>query len=372
MAFKTRDAVLAYQESKTDSETHMEDLDVVDPISAITLEVTCTNGATSNKGNFISDIVSKVEVVDGSDTLVSLSGAQLQALEFYKTKQLPCVFPSEWGSGSQREQFNILFGRYLWDKEYALNPARFRKPQLKITFNKAAIRAAGATGFASGTNIYLTIVVKLIEEGARASAYFMQKQIRSWTTSSSGDEQVPLPVDYPYRLAMIRGWLSGYDINEIFSDVKITCDKDKFIPLNRNVQQLDAEAIRLFGLCHYKHDALVYNNAEVRVIPNKEPEYLAKIRNPAVPRVIVPYAQWSSIIYTQLYDMDGALDGTERQATGVVWGHAPHATLCIPFGLMDDPTTWFNAPSYGDIDLVLTQATASGAASVVLEQIRPN
>ena len=88
--------------------------------------------------------------------------------------------------------------------------------------------------------------------------------------------------------------------------------------------------------------------------------------------MIVPYAQWSSIIYTELYDLNGALDSTERQATGVVWGHAPHATFPIVFGLLDDPSTWFNAPVYGDIDLVLTQATASGAASVVLEQVRPN
>jgi hypothetical protein len=51
-------------------------------------------------------------------------------------------------------------------------------------------------------------------------------------------------------------------------------------------------------------------------------------------------------------------------------GHAPHATLPIPFGLMDQPDTWFNPVGRGKVELVLTQKVAA-TCQLVLEQLRP-
>lgn len=372
MAFKTRDVVLAYQETKTDTETHIEDLDVIDPISAITLEIDCANGATSNLGNFVSDIVTKVEVVDGSDTLISLSGAQLQALEFYKTGRMPLIMASEFASGNQREQFNILFGRYLYDKSYGLNPARFRKPQLKITFNKAAIRAAGASGFAAGDTISLSVIAKLIEEGASPSAFFMQKQIESFTAAASGDKVISLPVDYPYRMLLLRSYEQGVDLDEAITTLKLSCDKDRFVPLNRKVHQLASEALARFGRSMLKHDIYTYNGLAFREINNKENSSTVYTFADTTGIFAGIYYEWSSEGKLTVFGHAGGAVGSLTQFTLKEDGHLPHACLAIPFGLLDDPGTWFNAPAYGDIDLVLTQGNAGGAASVAVEQVRPN
>jgi len=48
---KTRDALLDYQKTVKDTEQYTKDLNLTEPISAIALEIECTNGATSNKGN---------------------------------------------------------------------------------------------------------------------------------------------------------------------------------------------------------------------------------------------------------------------------------------------------------------------------------
>jgi len=81
---------------------------------------------------------------------------------------------------------------------------------------------------------------------------------------------------------------------------------------------------------------------------------------------------WSNDLYPFLYTNAGVVDTNDRKFTMVEEGHCPHAAIAIPFGILDDPSTWFNAPAYGDIDLVLTQDTASSAVSVCVEQIRPN
>ena len=368
---RVRDGVIEYQKTITDTETLIKDINIPDPISAFYLEVECTNGATSNEDNFISDIITKIEVVDGSDVLVSLNMSQLEALYFYKTGEPSTLFPSEWASGAQRHGVYLLFGRYLWDPMFCFVPTKYRNPQIKITANKAAIRAASATGFATGNNILVTIVAKIFEEGASPVGHLMVKQIDSFTSAASGDKRIELPTDYVYRLLMPRFWIEGSDIDEVVTDLKLTCDTDKFIPFNRKVKQLDAEAQARFGLARLKHDFFRGGSFTARTLCNKEPWVTGFVKTPATPRVIVPWAQWSSTYNGELYDMAGVLDGTARQITAMEEGHALHATLPVVFGRFMEPDTWFDPKTYGKIELVMTQAVVSAVCEIVLEQVRP-
>jgi len=366
---KTRDAVLLYQETQTDTATRILDIDLADPISAFWIEVHCTNGASYNLDNFISDIVTKIEVVDGSEVLASLNMFQLEALHFYKTGKVPVLFPSEWGGGQQRHGAMLLFGHYLWDPTLCLVPTQYKNPQLKITFNKAVNTTAGTTGFASGNNIILTVVAKVIEEGASPMGFLMQKQIESFTSATSGDKRIELPTDYPYSMLLCRFYVSGSDIDEVISHLKLTCDTDKFIPVDRKVKQLDEQAFATFGPVDYKHDFHRGGSFTAVVLVNKEPWITGFVKTPATPRVIVPWAQWSSNYNGELYDMAGSLDGTARQITGHVHGHALHATLPVIFGIYGNPGDYFPAPNYGKIELVLSQEVAA-VCEIILEQRR--
>ena len=250
-------------------------------------------------------------------------------------------------------------------------PTKYRNPQIKITANKAAIRAASATGFATGNNILVTIVAKIFEEGASPVGHLMAKQIDSFSSVASGDKRIDLPTDYVYRMAMLRLWIEGSDIDEVISNLKLTCDTDKFIPFDRKVKQLDAQAYAQFGEISYKHDLFRGGSFTARILPNKEPWVTGFVKTPGTPRVLVPWAQWSSDYNAELYDMAGVLDGTSRQITGWIHGHALHATLPVPFGRFMEPDTWFDPKTYGKIELVMTQAVASAVCEIVLEQVRP-
>ena len=368
---RIRDGVIEYQKTITDTETLTKDINIPDPISAFYIEVECTNGATSNKGNFISDIITKIEVVDGSDVLASLSMAQLEALYFYKTGRMPVMFPSAFASGVQRHGCYLLFGRYLWDPMFCLVPTKYRNPQIKITANKAAIRAASATGFATGNNILVTIVAKIFEEGAAPVGHLMAKQVDSFTSVASGDKRIELPTDYVYRLLMPRFWVQLSDIDEVITDLKLTCDTDKFIPFNRKVKQLDAEAFAAFGLGRIKHDIFAQHQIAFRLIFNKEPWYTPLSWEDATPEIIGDRYFWSSEGKLDITDNAGAVVSSDMKISGMEEGHSPHATLPVIFGRFMEPDTWFNPQTYGKIELVMTQGVASAVCEIVLEQVRP-
>ena len=366
---KTRDGVLLYQQTETDTETETIDIDKSDPISAFYIEVDCANGATSNKGNYISDIVTKIEVVDGSDVLASLNQFQLEAMHFYKTGKMPALFPSELASGNQRHGAYLFFGRYLWDPLYALVPGRFTNPQLKVTFNKAAVRAASATGFATGDTIKLTVVSKIMEDGANPQGFLMQKQVDSFTSATSGDKRIELPRDHVYRMALIRAYVQLSDIDEVITDLKMTCDTDKFVPFNRKVHQLDKEAFIQFGAGRLKHDILTQHQAAFRLLFNKEPSLLVYPWEDASPPIVGIRYTWSSEGKLDITDNAGSTIGTDQAFTCVEEGHALHATLPILFGRYMDPDTWFDPTLYGKVELVFTQAVAA-TCQVLLEQVR--
>lgn len=367
---RKRDAVLVYEETQSsDASTKTIDLDIVDPVSAFYLEFDATNSTDDNEDNFISDVITKVEIVDGSDVLYSLPYDMLEAIYFYKLKKCPTMFPSEWIGGHQRHGCLLMFGRYLWDPEYAIDFARFKNPQMKITWNLAAVRAVGTTGFATGT-LKISVVAKIMEDVPGPGKYLMSKQLDEWTNGTSGEERKELPTDHTYRMLMIRAWVEGSDIDEVISQVKITADADKYIALNRYVKQMDAEALAEFGPFAYKHDVHRGGSVTIRVIPNKEPHYTPYCQDPGQPKEFVLWAQWSSNVNMEVYTGAGVLDGTDRDITGWVMGHAIHATLPVLLGDMDKPDSWFDPTPYRKLEAVITNGGTAGTCEIIAEQVR--
>lgn len=368
-----RDAVLEYQKVLDNVGTFIKDLDVTDPVTALYLEFEATNETTSNKGNFLSDILTKVEIVDGSEVLYGLTLAELEALHFYKLGKTPTLFPSEWGSGIQRHGCFLMFGKYLGDQEYAMDFNRFKNPQLKITTNIAAIRAIGSNvGFATGT-IKASIIAKVMEEAPPPAQYLMAKELLSFTSSSSSgaEERKELPLDYIYRMLMTRHWVQLSDIDEVTSNLKLTVDADKFIAFNRKVKQMDAEAFAIFGEGRVKHDIFTQHQAAWRMLFNKEPNYTPLSWEDATPEIIGNRYLWSSEGKLDITDNGGTAITSDMKISGVEGGHALHATLPIPMGLMNDPSTWFNPTPYKKLELVFTSGGTAGACAVVAEQVRP-
>lgn len=371
---KNRDAVIEYQKVLDDAGTLTKDLSIVDPVSAIYLEHQVTNESTSCKGNFLSDVITKIEIVDGSDVLYSVNLTELEALHFYKTGKTPTLFPSEFASGKQRHGVLLMFGRSLWDQDYAIDFTKFKNPQLKITSNIDAITTHGSNvGMATGT-LLCTIVAKVLEGMAAPGKYLMAKELLSFTSSSSSgaEERKDLPLDLVYRMLMTRHWVQQSDIDEITSTLKLTADSDKYVAFNRKVKQLDAEAFALFGAGQLKHDIFTSHQAAFRMLFNKEPFYTPLSWEDATPEIIGDRYFWSSEGKLDITDNAGSVVSSDMKISGIETGHALHATLPILFGDPTNPNTWFDPTAYKKLELVFTSGGTAGACAVVAEQVRPN
>lgn len=370
---KTRDAVLVYEETQSsDASTKTIDLDIVDPVSALGFEFKATGGTTSNINNPLYRAVTKIEVVDGSDVLCSLGMEELQALEFYKTGKDPHMNINDHASQSQEVGGLILFGRELWDPDFAMDFKRFRNPQLKITWDLAAVRAVQAeTAWGTGT-FKISAWAKIMEDAIAPGKYLMAKEIDSWTSGSSGTERKDLPVDYAYRMLLLRSFLAGNGIYENVSNIKMTCDTDKFIPFDRNEKQLSYEMCQRFGKANVWRKAFASNNDSIDHPINLEPQVnIMKTGNATLRGYDVGFNySWTGRANVYVCDTSGGVYGTDQVLQCLINGGDLHETVPIPFGDLDKPETWFDPTTYKKVELVLTMAAAA-VDTIVLEQVRP-
>lgn len=359
---------LYYELGLDDTGTKIIDLKTKDPLSAIRLEFKGTNGATHNKENLMNDVITKIEIVDGSDLLYSLNMKQAQALQWYNTKRMPFIRIEERGGGSIREEVVMQFGRYLNDPEYYLDLTKFNNPQLKITTDEDAVRAMGATGFLT-TTFKVTINLHVIEEGAADPlGFFMSKEVYSFTSATSGDEHVDLPRDYPYAGILLRSYVSGNDLNENISTLKLSCDAGKFIPIHKKCGDIMTMNEFDFGLQQIRCQLYRKNAETVKHIINKEP--VAVLEPDETTYITRCIYQWSGQFTLYLTDHAGAAYTSETWIRALITGNGIHSTLFVPFGLLGEVGTYFDPTEWNDIDLVLTQAAAA-VCQVVAQQLRP-
>lgn len=364
---KYRRNELYHQQTLDDTGTKIIDLNFKDPLSAIGLQFEGTNGGTSNKSNWMSDIITKIEIVDGSDVLLSLSLKQAQALQTYKTGKMPYINFEEAAGGTGKDEVLLLFGRYLWDGEYYLDLTKFSNPQLKITTDEDVIRAMSATGWLSGS-FKVSITAFIIAEGAAtAKAFFMQKEVYNFTAATSGDEHVDLPRDYPYVSMMLNSTIKLSDCHELITKFKMSCDSDKFVPLDQYTKFYQEQHENMLDPLQMRCILFRKNmeNPEFPIYYNPRITYTPKVAK----RIVGSDWMWSGAADLLLYGDTGAAVTAEEQVWATIVGGSLHNTIYVPFGLMANPETYFSVADWNEIKLILAQG-AAGSIKITLQQLR--
>lgn len=365
---KYRDNELYHDLSLDDTGTKQIDLNFNDPLSAITLLFYGKNGATSNKANCMHDVVTKIELVDGSDVILTASLKELQAMHAYQTGNFPYSLAYETGGGDSKDHVTIFFGRWLWDQDYFLDLTKFGNPQLKITTDEDVVRAMGADGFLS-TYFDVSIISHVMEDPALVSkGFLMSKEIYAFTSGTSGNQYIELPRDHPFVTLMLHSTIQGSDIHELISNIKISCDSDKFIPLDRDGKDLSETyenfhpPFRMRGYLYRANNETfrfpLYYNPRITLMPT------------ATSRMCGTPWCWSGNALLYLYDNDGAAVSSEESILAEFYGTDPHCSIQHTFGVFNDPATYFDPTTWKEVKLVLTQA-AAGPVKVVLQQMRP-
>lgn len=364
---KFRTSEMFFELALDDTGTKPIDLKTKVPLSAIRLEFKGTNGASYNKSNRMDDVITKIEVVDGSDVLYSLNLKNGQAQQFFDTKRTPFIRIEERGGGSIRQQVLMLFGPKLNDLDYWLDLTKFTSPQLKITTNEDAVRAMGTTGFLSGS-FKVTVTLHLIEEGANPSkGFFMCKEVYSFTSATTGDEHVSLPMDYPIAGILLRSYVAGNDINENISHVKLSCDVGSYVPIDKKLGDIITMNEEDYGICEIRAQLDRKNGETVLHCINKEP--VAMLLGDEAVLVMQAMYQWSGQFNLTMQDNSGSAVTAERWIRAIIQGTCLHSATYIPLGVHDNVETYFDPKAWNDVELILTQAAAA-VTEINLQQLR--
>jgi len=362
-----RKTYLADNWTLADAGTRTFDLNVTDPITVLWLKFQCTNGATSNRGNTLAECISAIELIDGADVLYSLTGQQALALAAYQLGTLPRQAISEVGGDVFSYTLPILFGRYPGDVEFALDPSRFTNPQLRITWNLGAVRAVALTAFATGT-LQVSVVANVMEGVSAPTHFLMAKQHYTWTSSAAGTEYIDLPVDYPYRGAIFRGYKVTNPWHWQWDQIRINCDGGKFVLLNERGWDLINELSAFQGRFQYRHNFYAGNGAFLATILG-ESESLSLL-----PQIIVDcvpeYSSTGAGCGSLQVRTAGALDAANRRWIGDVSGWNPYSCVYYPFGRQDVPADWFTPGMFKGVKLEVRGGVDDSAMSVCLVQDR--
>jgi|GEM_PF-830536 len=364
-----RRVFIAKADTIKDTETPSFKLKGRGAISAIDVIYQADNGSTSNQGHPIHKDVSKIEVVDGAEALWSLSMVQAQALDFYMDKLMPPMEITEVGGATQYEMARILFGRYLGDPLFWLDPDRFDNPELKLSH---ALTISATAGFATGTG-KLTVVAHVFEEPPATLEGFLRAiEVRNFTSAASGDEPTELPLDYKIRYLLVRAYESGTAWDTDITNVKVDLAYSKKILWDMPALDLKRLNVERWGLARISQ-LLLRTDGDSPELFVAYPEVVnVNVRQDLS---IASYDALSADTITlQVLDLTTspsiAKATADRQIDCVVDGAFPHHVACIPFGVPEDPETWFDPKPWNPVRVILTQGGAGAAVSICVQQLR--
>ncbi|GAJ12142.1 unnamed protein product, partial [marine sediment metagenome] len=194
------------------------DINLQDPVSQMVIISERLGFGGSNELGHPAKCIPKIELIDGSDVLYSLSGVEAQAVDFYHNKREPANRRTGLTGSYDSQVILMNFGRVLWDPMLAWDPKKFTNPQLKISIDLDASEA-------STTALYMTVLAYIFDEKMiTPSGFLMHKEIKSWSLADGTHEYTDLPTDYPYRKLFLRA--QEYDAGPIDQIEQIKLSED--------------------------------------------------------------------------------------------------------------------------------------------------
>ena len=332
------------------SGTAVIDLDVQDPISAILFEYRNTRGSETSIEHLMA-CLSKVELVDGADVLFSLSGKQMQALDYFDSFHSSYTF-NTWGIGVQElAGFTYHFGRKLWDPRLALDTKRFRNPQLKITHNRL-LKDASSTAHTLKVIGYVFDEKQITPEG-----FLMSKEIKAFTSGAANSyEYTDLPLDHPIRKLLVYAYDDAYAPNSVVNQIRISENNDRKIPIDESLSAI----MKAVNSMYPRWTETLYGPLTAVVRDCYVTPGFDSVVSGAAEGVAGYYGVEAGALHSPL----GIYANGNLTSRLQVSGYLPHSVVPVDFGDQQDPADWYDVTKLGNLK-VRTMAGGAGTAGAV-------
>lgn len=353
-------ATILAKEAVNADGTKVIDLNLINSVSQIQVLYESTAVGSGEPDALASACITKIELIDGSDVLFSLSGYETQGLDWYHRKQEPANVHKYLNLRNAEVVFNMNFGRYLWDPVLAFDPTKFTNPQLRITIDMGAGGCQSVAG-------ELAVVAHVFDEKlVTPTGFLMQKQIKEYALAGATHEYTSMPIDFPYRKLLIKALIPAYGADVIFDTIKLSEDNDRKIPFNHSIYDI-IRAIVGQGR-PYRETVLASiggSSGNFYCTPTYQSRVVAtlwEVENQDKNIVTIDGEGGKGQIYA---------DGTITGVNTFVEGWLPHGVIEIPFGLQDDPTDWYDVTRLGSLKLdILGYTGRTENCQIFLQQHR--
>lgn len=338
-----------------ESGTEIIDLNLVDMVTAIRIMLIATSAGTAFSNHPAANLT-KMELVDGSDVLFSLTGKCAEAMDFFqRPRARPSMIEYRNGRGCACV-FDMNFGRFLGDRELALDPKKFKNPQLKMTWDIDVCQTDASAGTFSAKALVFD------EVQPAPIGFLMSKELKAYTPASASWEYTDLPLDYPFRTLGIQCQVGGANVATSLADVKLSEDNDKRIPIN----DLANDLARFFAAEMGEYHEFI----RIMLTTSLAAYYCTPGYNTRLAE--------SSLVADSVVSCQTAQGGkfnAEIESAGQgqfeVVGTLPHQVLAIPFGRRDVIEDWYDVTKLGSLKLSLKGGSAAtGTFRIIAEQLR--
>lgn len=356
LMFPHRIAMLFSPRDVDEAATTIVDLDMSEVISRIFIKFKATNFDTTNI-NIPQANITKVELIDGSDVQWTGTGKAIDAASFYDRK-VPELHSFNYTAGQGAEAMLCLnFGRYPYDRVYALDPKRFRNLQLRITHDENLCNAGCIVN-------EMTVWAEVFSKTQPSPiGMFSVKEQYAYTAVAGSYEEIDLPTDAVIRTLYLDALLTNQWLSQEINEVRLDEDNLKTIMYDGQYSELMRMYRPYFG--KYEHKVMVRvedSPTEFFVAPSQEQVTL-----------LVPYSATAGYVSTfrQFGCLQVAIANTDMYAFGYVSGYIPHGIGAIPFGERQTPEDWYDPRGLKRLRLRLQGgAAATGTYRVSTQQIR--
>lgn len=344
------------------SGTEVIDINVQDPISRIDLYFDYTVATVSVMTDHPAACIQKIEIVDGSEVLFSLTGKEALALVYYSTNAYPYESISLTSGGLCSFNIPILFGRWTWDKEFCLVPGYFKNLQLRITWDEDAANASVTTNHCDVQALCMT------GEDINPVGFLTSRLINSQPLSSAAHFYVDIDTSRVIRqiLMFLEGATSSP--GSLYDNVKLSADGDKIVYCNLPRRAHRSIATSLYNTIYLP---MTLDNAVTAKTIYQATTELTKIAIDydatafvtAQSKFAVPTITAAKIALAASVDI--------KALTAMIAGIAPHHCYPLVFGDLWEPAGWIDATQHRNLIFDLTSAGAASSSDTfktVIEQ----
>ena len=354
--FPHRIAMLFSPQDVDTAATTIVDLDMSEVITRLFIKFKATNADATNIGVPQANIT-KVEIVDGSDVLFTGSGKMVDAVSFYD-RGVPELHSFNYTTAQGAEaMLAINFGRYPFDRLFALDPKRFRNLQLKITHDENLCNDGCVV---NEMTVWAEVFSKIQPS---PSAFFQVKEQYAYTPTVLGYEEIDLPTDQVIRTLYIDALLTNGWLGSEIYDIRLDEDNLKTIMYDGRYTELMRIYRPYFG--KYEHKVMAYLGTGQTAF------WAAPTQELSVQ--ITPYGA-DEYAVAAARQFGSALTGSRATAgycSIYASGYIPHGIGAIPLGDRQSPEEWYDPRGLKRLRLrVQGGDSAAGTYRIITQQIR--